>query len=144
MVGFPYPWFLLHFSPGFQAKNRFWFLWLFYPLTISDFSFQDVFFHAQHCNYCVLYSFFATLGPKTSLGYNLLLMGCFHPPWQLILLPNHFPLPRNCVYYCVCLCAVACVELGVEMGLDQLDKSSAWGTSLRELEGWLFLTAHPE
>ena len=58
------PTFLLHFSTVFQAGNQFWLQGLFYPLTISDFRLQNVFVHAQHCKYCVLYSFFAMLGPK--------------------------------------------------------------------------------
>ena len=61
---------------------------------------------------------------KMSLGYDLLLVGCSYPPWQLILWLNYFPQPRNCVYCCVCIGALVCVELGVEVGPNQLDKSS--------------------
>ena len=72
---------------------------------------------------------FGHVRAKTSLEYELLLGGRFHPPWQFILLPNCFPQPRNCVYCCVCICALVFIELGVEMGLDQLDNLVCEGTS---------------
>ena len=72
------------------------------------------------------------LGPKRPWEIEFDVRGCSYPPWQLILWPNYFPQPRNCVYCCVCLYVLVCVELEEVSYLINL---VCEGTSLRDLEG---------
>ena len=70
------------------------------------------------------------------MGYELLLGGCFHPPWQFILFPNCFPQPKI-VYidvYPIELWSVLNWEW--KWGLTSLIKLVCEGTSQTDLGGW--------